>query len=122
MDPGEERPRPAVPASVDVELRPHAWPRFAALVTLHGEHDLSTSERVRRALDPLYGDVLVDLSDCSFIDSTVIGALLGKHQELEREAHRLDLIVPVENRVIARTVSIVGLDALLVVHGSSPDA
>jgi anti-anti-sigma factor len=110
--------RPA--ASVEVGLRPPAWPSFAAIVTLRGEHDLATSQDVRRTLGPIYGNVLVDLSDCGFIDSTVIGALLTKYQELEREGHRLELIVSSENPTIARTLSIVGLDTLVVVHQSPP--
>lgn len=119
----DETPRlPLAASRVDVELRPSAWPSFAALVTLHGEHDLTTSESIRRALGPLYGNVLVDLSHCSFIDSTVISALLAKHHELDREAHRLELLVSPANPMIARTLALLGLDALLVVHHSTDDA
>ena len=120
MGTNDEAPPPAESASVDVELRPRRLPSFAAIVTLRGEHDVATSADVRGALGPIYGNVLVDLSDCRFIDSTVIGALLVKHQELEREGHRLELIASPTNPMIARTLSIVGLDALVVVHDSMP--
>jgi anti-anti-sigma factor len=120
MGTNDEAPPPAESASVDVELRPPRLPSFAAIVTLRGEHDVATSADVRGALGPIYGNVLVDLSDCGFIDSTVIGALLTKYQELEREGHRLELIASRTNPMIARTLSIVGLDALVVVHDSMP--
>jgi anti-anti-sigma factor len=106
--------------SVDVVLRPPALPSFAAVVALRGEHDLATSADVRAALGPIYGNVLVDLSDCSFIDSKVIGALIGKHRELEREGHRLELLVPPANLVVTRSLSLVGMTSLLVVRDSLP--
>jgi hypothetical protein len=38
---------------------------------LRGEHDLTTSTGVREALAPIQGNVLVDLSDRVFLDSSV---------------------------------------------------
>jgi anti-anti-sigma factor len=93
--------------AIDVELRPARAPRFAALVTLRGEHDLATTEQLREALRPLLGDVLVDLSECTFVDSTTIGSLIVAAQELGREGHELSLVVPPANEHIARTLEIV---------------
>lgn len=111
----------SVQPSVDVVLRPSTLTAFAAVITLRGEHDLATSSDVRAALGPIYGNVLVDLSDCRFIDSTVIGVLIGKHRELEREGHRLELIVPSANLVVTRSLSLVGMTSLLAVRDSLPD-
>jgi anti-anti-sigma factor len=98
---------------VEVEVRPPHAPQYAAIVSLRGEHDLATAPVIRDALSPVFGDVLVDLSDCTFVDSTVIGALIAASQELEREGHALALVVPPENADVARTLEIVHIGALV---------
>ena len=75
---------------------------------LRGEHDLSTAPEVRAALSSISGSVLVDLADCAFIDSTIIGALITASQELEREGHVLELYVPPENLTVSRTLEVTG--------------
>ena len=87
---GDELRRP----EIEVILRPDGLPSYEALIVLRGEHDLGTAEAFRVTLAPLFGDVLVDLGDCDFIDSTVIGALIAKARELEREGYRLECVVP----------------------------
>jgi anti-anti-sigma factor len=77
-------------------------------VSLHGEHDLASSETLRAALAPLLGDLVVDLSDCTFMDSTVIAVLLGKCYDLRDEGRRLELVLPPENAAISRVVDVVG--------------
>ena len=72
---GDELRRP----EIEVILRPDALPSYEASIVLRGEHDLGTAEEIRASLAPLFGDVLVDLGDCDFIDSTVIGALIVSH-------------------------------------------
>ena len=89
---------------------------------LRGEHDLSTAPEVRATLGSISGSVLVDLSDCAFIDSTVIGALIAVSQELEREGHVLELYVPPENRAVSRTLEVTRMGDLVVVHSTSPVA
>ncbi len=46
------------------------------------------------ALDPIDTDVLVDLSWCTFVDSSVIALILGKHAALESAGHTLEIILP----------------------------
>jgi anti-anti-sigma factor len=111
-----DQPQP----EIEVEVRPARAPQYAAVVSLHGEHDLATSGALRTALQPLFGDVLVDLSDCSFVDSTVIGALIAAAQELEREGHRLSLVVPPENTNVARTLEIVRMAELIRILPRTP--
>jgi anti-anti-sigma factor len=113
-----DQPQP----EIEVEVRPARAPQYAAVVSLHGEHDLATSGALRTALQPLFGDVLVDLSDCSFVDSTVIGALIAAAQELEREGHRLSLVVPPENTNVARTLEIVRMAELIRILPRTPGA
>ena len=105
---------------IDVEVRPQRAPQYSAIVSLHGEHDIATSSALVDSLRPLLGDVLVDLSDCSFIDSTVIGSLISAAHELDREGYTLSLVVPPENVRIARTLEIVHIGELIPIHPRVP--
>jgi anti-sigma B factor antagonist len=54
------------------------------VLTLHGEHDVSTQQTLREQLEHVHragGPVVVDLSHATFIDSTVIGALVRRRSE-----------------------------------------
>jgi anti-anti-sigma factor len=119
-DPNRD-PDPA-PPSIDVELRPSRAAGYAAIITLRGEHDLATSEGLAVALAQIDGNVLLDLSACEFIDSTTIGVVIGKSQDLTRAGNRLELVVPAENRILGRIVDVVGLRTLVSVHQQVPVA
>jgi anti-anti-sigma factor len=105
---------------VEVEIRPARAPQYAAIVILRGEHDLASTSALRAALSPLFGDVLIDLSECTFVDSSVIGALVAASQALQREGHALSLVVPPENVNVARTLEIVRIGDLLRIHPRIP--
>jgi anti-anti-sigma factor len=52
----------------------------SAVVMLIGEHDRSTAGRLGEALERLVEQgrgIIVDVTDCSFIDSSIIAALLA---------------------------------------------
>jgi anti-anti-sigma factor len=105
---------------IRVELHPAHADGYVALVSLCGEHDLATSGAIHAALAPIDGNVLVDLSECEFIDSSVIGELLEKYEDLRRKGHRLDLLVPPDRSSVRRIVDVIGLGTLLTVHDSLP--
>jgi anti-anti-sigma factor len=107
------------PPRVDVELWPPRAPCFAAIVRLVGEHDMATSEAVLAAFGPIAGDLLVDLSACTFLDSTVIRVVLAAFQEQQRLGRRLELVVPPANATMTRTVEISGIRDVLTVHESA---
>jgi anti-sigma B factor antagonist len=53
------------------------------LLTVHGEHDLYTAPRLRQQLDALLDSrtsVVVDLTGATFVDSSILGALLNARQ------------------------------------------
>jgi anti-anti-sigma factor len=106
-------------ASISLELRPPSEPGFAAIVHLVGEHDLATSTSFRDALQQINGNVLVDLSECSFLDSSVIGVLVRDHQARTREGQRLELLLPPQSTV-ARTLHISGVADLIPVRTPPP--
>ena len=107
---------------IEVDMPPAPSGGFAARVRLRGEHDLSTAHEVHAALGSISGSVLVDLADCSFIDSTIIGVLITSSQELEREGHVLELYVPPENAAVFRTLEVTGMGELVVLHSTPPAA
>jgi anti-anti-sigma factor len=106
---------------INVRLGRAGAPGFVAVVSLNGEHDLATSEGVRVALAPLRGAVLVDLSGCEFVDSTVIGVLLKKAIQLESAGHRLELVAPPQSSSAARALEITGVRDLVRVRARSPN-
>jgi anti-anti-sigma factor len=114
-----EREGFAAPA-IEIERTPSRAPSYAAIVSLRGEHDLDSSVAIRRALDSIDGDLLIDLSRCGFMDSSVIGTLLRTFQDRAGTGHRLELIVPPSNRIITRTIEIASLRELVTVHDALP--
>ena len=105
---------------VDVQLRLVQERPFAAVVSLRGEHDLATADELARAIQAIDGNVLVDLSDCTFIDSTVIGVLFASSQRLERDGRYLEVVAPMQNANVARTLELVRMRDVIVVHGVRP--
>ena len=83
-----------------------------------GEHDLSTRELLAGALQQAaaHSDVLVDLSPCTFMDSTVINVLISTAHDVQAAGERLALVIPPEQRRVARVAEMTGLDKLLAVY------
>ncbi len=116
-DEAERRAAPVdgpVPGTVALER--HA--PGVAIVTLRGEHDLSTRAEINATLARVGGeaDVLVDLSECSFIDSSVIGALVAAFQTFAERGRRLELAIPSEAVTIQRVAKVAGLATFLAIH------
>ena len=105
------------PSAIEVELRPIDEPSFVARVRLLGEHDLATSTKLREALDAHDGNLLVDLSACEFIDSTVIGVLLASASTRAGEGHRLEIVATKDTHVL-RVLEITGVSDLVGIRRS----
>jgi anti-anti-sigma factor len=117
-DSRESAPRPR-PAS-EVE----ALSASVAVATLRGEHDLSTKSEVAGALATAckHAYVVVDLSDCTFIDSTVIALLLTAHRrQVEREG-QLHVVVPSGAYAVQRIVTLANLGSILTIHETRDEA
>jgi anti-anti-sigma factor len=104
------------PAPGTVSLERHS--PAVAIVTLRGEHDLATRPEITAALARAGGeaDVLVDLSDCTFIDSSVIGALVAAFQAFAERGRRLELAIPPDAAAIQRVAHVAGLRTFLTIH------
>lgn len=67
----------------------------AVLVRLRGEHDLQTAPLVDRTIEPLLepGRVVVDLVETTFLDSSILHALLVANRRAEAGGAQLGLAV-----------------------------
>jgi anti-sigma B factor antagonist len=105
---------------VVVEQDQGAW-----VVTLRGEHDLSTEPSLGDALKQAFGGgskVVVDLSQAEFIDSTVLRALAYGQQEAEEHAEHEIAIVAPSGAFARRLLQLTGIDNLIRVFETRADA
>jgi anti-anti-sigma factor len=88
-----------------------------SIVTLHGEHDLGSVSQLAVALSVAAAcpNLLVDVTDSNFIDSSVIGAFLRAARKAHRRGGALELVVP-EGGIARRTLDLAGVPALLRFH------
>ena len=110
-----ERTPPPERGTVEVEIHPQPG---VAVVAVRGEHDLRTKAELAEALEraSAHPHVLVDLSECSFMDSSVIGALFVASKRLEERDGRLELVIPPEAHMLQRVANIAGLAGSLPIH------
>jgi len=94
------------------------------LIALTGEFDLHTGPQLeRRVLEALgrgASEILVDLSDVTFIDSTTIGILMRARKRLIPLKGRLLLVCSDQN--ILRLFEITALDRLFEVYRTRDEA
>jgi anti-anti-sigma factor len=107
--------------SVRVELNqvaPHLW-----LVSLHGDYDLSNSREVDAAITAAFGAgsrVVVDMTEASFIDSSVLGCLLIAKQ---RAGTQHDLaVVAAPDSLPRRVLEVTNLAAHIPVYDTCAQA
>lgn len=103
----------------------HSTRPGVVIVALRGEHDLSSKDDLSAALERACAEeplVVVDLSECTFIDSTVIAALVASYARVREEGRRLALLIPQTDGIVARTAEISGLRALVPTVASLDEA
>ena len=84
----------------------HSRDGVGPMVHVRGEID-SRRRRRRACLLGLEGDVIVDLSEVAFLDSTGLGILVAQRKRLGVDGG--SLILRSANPMVARTVELVGL-------------
>jgi anti-sigma B factor antagonist len=119
---------PASP-SADIpqfEIASHRGPDDACVVTVRGEVDMSHEEELRGELrNAVASDakgIVVDLTECEFIDSSAVRAVL-----LSREAQRPEqgaerLAVAASSEQILRILTVMGIDRVIPVRPSVEEA
>jgi anti-sigma B factor antagonist len=113
---------PQGPTGFSATVHPPGGPvADAHLVVCAGELDLSTSSILDDAVAGIAeGDVVIDMSEVAFMDSTGVSILVGSLQRLEARDSRLVVVCPagVPRRVLALT----GLESMLGACDSLQDA
>ncbi len=94
----------------------------SAVVTIEGELDLSTAIQLRECLEGLHergitDHLVVDLSSCSFIDSTGLGLLADAQRRAESPLN----VVATEPQIL-QALTVTALDSLFAVHGTRESA
>ena len=91
------------------------------IIAVRGELDLSTAPALEGPLDAALGDggssILVDLSECEFIDSTGIALIVRAWQQLTENGGS-QLIICSHNDQVRRVLDVSGLDQSIPVHAT----
>lgn len=95
-----------------------------AIVSVEGEHDLNSEPGLTDAFSEAaaHSSVLIDLSGCSFMDSTAIAAILRVARVVQGKGDRLGLIIPPEQRQISRIAELTRLGDVLAIYPSRASA
>jgi anti-sigma B factor antagonist len=119
---GEGRFVPATP-SADIpqfEINSGPGPDDAYVVRVAGEVDMSHEEELRAelraAVEAETKGIVVDLTECEFIDSSAIRALLLSREEQGPDRGRQTLAVAASSDQILRILSVMGLDQVIPVE------
>ena len=95
-----------------------------ALIAFRGELELSTAPRAGDQLHALLEagarDVLVDLTETTFLDSTALGVLIGAVKRLRSRDGVLTIVNTDAN--IAKTFEITGLDQIFTIRPTRDEA
>ena len=96
----------------------------AHVVTASGELDLVAAPALRETILELIElgrtDLVVDMSGATFIDSTVIGMLVGRLKALYGVGGSLSLVCAEPN--VLRTLEVAGVERVFPIHATLADA
>jgi anti-anti-sigma factor len=99
------------------------------VIAVRGELDLSTAPDLERPLEDAIssGDasVLIDLSECEFIDSTGIALIVRAWQRLDHGADGNGngrVVICSDNEQVRRVLEITGLELSIPIHGTRDEA
>lgn len=101
------------------EVRNESVGDRAEIVVLSGEHDLGTVPRVREALGAAAVDgksVVVDLCSATFLDSSILGALLEARRSAGESGTGFAVACSGESEPVRRVLEVTGLADELPVH------
>jgi anti-anti-sigma factor len=95
-------------------------------ISVRGELDLSTAPELEGPLEGTLssdeGSVLIDLSQCEFIDSTGIALIVRAWQRLDSGGNGRALVICSANDQVRRVLEITGLELSIPVHLTRDDA
>lgn len=87
--------------------------------TIRGELDMNTAPELEKSLDDALSDsgasIMLDLSECEFIDSTGIALIVRAWQRLDGEG-RGSLVLCCVNHQVRRLLKITGVESSISMH------
>lgn len=93
---------------------------------MRGELDLSTAPELEgpleQALESGEESLLIDLSECEFIDSTGIALIVRAWQRLDGGENGRALVICTQNDQVRRVLDITGLELSIPVHTTRDEA
>jgi anti-anti-sigma regulatory factor len=94
------------------------------VVALCGDHELSTKPQLLEALSHVRREqrVVIDLQRCTFVDSTIIGAILAAFQAGGSEEPNLSVVLPDDTSYVYRALSVIGLSDVVPAYLSAEAA
>jgi anti-anti-sigma factor len=112
--------RPADDEGIGFGVRTHTTDSGDWVIAVTGDLDLYTApelkNRLLEAVEAARGRVLVDLTDCHFLDSSTLGPLQMAAKRLSEGGRQLELIVP--DTTLRRIFDLTGLDKVFPIHAS----
>jgi anti-anti-sigma factor len=94
-------------------------------ISVCGELDLSTAPDLQGPLDEALaedGSLLLDLSECEFIDSTGIALIVRAWQHLDTGGNGRALVLCNPNEQVRRVLEITGLELSIPIHPTRDEA
>jgi anti-anti-sigma factor len=113
--------QPVSPGTLQIEqLAGHS------VVALHADHDLSTADSLRSALDSACQEgrpIVVDLSAATFVDSAVLGILVSQHDQAKAAGLQFCVVLgDPPSRSVQRLVELTRIDTVLTVVSTRAEA
>jgi anti-sigma B factor antagonist len=108
------------------EISSGPGPGSVYVVRVTGEVDMSHEEELgkelKTAVEAVASGIVVDLTECEFIDSSAIRALLLSREEKSPEGGSESLAVAASSEQILRILSVMGLDQVLPIKPTVEEA
>jgi anti-sigma B factor antagonist len=108
------------------EISSGPGPEGACVVRIAGEVDMSHEEELRAelrsAVESKASGIVVDLTECEFIDSTGVRALLLSREAQQAEDGSVKLAVAAASEQILRILSVMGIDRVIPIRPSVDEA
>jgi anti-sigma B factor antagonist len=96
-----------------------------AVLTISGEHDLSTAPNLRRRIDGLFDEgvpTVIDLSPATFIDSSILGVILDGRRRASEANIGFAVARTGGSDAVDRVLEVTGLRVELPVHARREEA
>jgi anti-anti-sigma factor len=92
------------------------------VVRVSGELDLATVSDLEQALSAVEpsGPLVLDLTECTFLDSSAVRAILATAARSEEAGGKLAVVAP--DPGIRKALEIAGVDSLLPIHRTFEEA